>query len=364
MFSIFWPLNLAKGLLGFVMNGLVLLSCILTAMALMGDKGWVWSLTTHFRVQYLCVQLLAFLFASVSYWQKSKPDGPRKIDQWVSLIVLGVFLGINLSAVLPYYLPHPKPDLAQISGRPLKLMHINVFGNVNFNTQAVLEAVRAENPDMVDFVEYTERWRHELERSSVLKRYSYRLSGRGNMALYSKRPLVNARLVYAGRQTVANQANIIAKIWLNGHPVTILVAHPASPIRPSHLTWLQESFNTWAKERPRLGKHLVVMGDLNTTPWSVEFKTLIEKTGLRDSQLGLGIQPSWPMLLPLIGIRAESNWLTQMLQIPIDHVLVSNRLIVIERHTGPFVGSDHLPVVVTLAVGPTSQPAPDHAGSI
>ncbi|WP_303674310.1 endonuclease/exonuclease/phosphatase family protein [Vampirovibrio chlorellavorus] len=356
MFSIFWPLNLAKGLLGFVLNGLVFLSCLLTAMALMGDKGWVWSLTTHFRVQYLCVQALAFLFASVSYWQKSKPDGPRKIDQWVSLIVLGTFLGINLSAVLPYYLRQPRPDLSQTSGRPLKLMHINVFGNVNSNTEAVIKTIQTEQPDMIDFVEYTERWLQQLERSSTLKQYPYRLSGRGNMALYSKRPLINARLVYAGRQTVANQANIIAKIWLNGQPVTILVAHPASPIRPSHLTWLQESFGTWIKERPRLGKNLVVVGDLNTTPWSVEFKTLIEKTGLRDSQLDFGIQPSWPMLLPLIGIRAESNWLTQLMQIPIDHVLVSERLVVTDRHTGPFVGSDHLPVVVTLAVGPGQSP--------
>lgn len=352
MFSIFWPLNLAKSLLGLVLNGLVFLSCALTVMAMMGDKGWVWSLSTHFRMQYLCVQSLAFLFASASYWQKSKPDGPRKIDQWVSLIVLGSFLGINLAAVLPYYLPQPKAELAQISGRPLKLMHINVFGNVNFNTNAVLKAIQSEQPDMVDLVEYAERWRHKLEQSPVLKQYPYRLSGLGNMALYSKRPLNNARLVYAGRQPVANQANIIAKIWLNGQPVTILVAHPASPIRPSHLTWLQESFDTWAKERPRLGKNLVIVGDLNTSPWSVEFKTLIEKTGLRDSQLSLGIQPSWPMLLPLIGIRTESNWLTQLMQIPIDHVLVSERLVVTERHTGPFVGSDHLPVMVGLAVGP------------
>ena len=104
---------------------------------------------------------VAFVFASFSYWQKSKPDGPRKIDQWLSLIVLGTFLGINLSAVLPYYLPQPKPDPSQISGRPLRLMHMNVFGNVNFNTEAVIKAIQTEQPDMIDFVEYTERWRRK-----------------------------------------------------------------------------------------------------------------------------------------------------------------------------------------------------------
>lgn len=353
VFSIFWPLNLAQGIVSLVLNGIVFLSCILTAMALMGDKGWVWSLTTHFRVQYLLVQAPAFFYISLRYWQKSHPHGPRKIDQWLSLVVLACFMGLNLAAILPYYLPRPLSEEAQtFSGKPLKLMHMNVFGYKNTDTRRVVSAIQSENPDVVDLVEYTEPWQRSLEASTILKRYPYRVAGRGHIALYSKRPLEKARLVYAGKQQVANQANIIAQLWVNHRPLTLLVAHPASPIRPSHLTWLQESFQTWQQERTRLGKNLVVVGDLNTSPWSVEFKTLTEKTGLRDSQLGLGIQPSWPMSLPLLGIPNGPNLLTRLLQIPIDHALVSENIVVLDRHTGPFVGSDHLPVIVTLAVQP------------
>jgi endonuclease/exonuclease/phosphatase (EEP) superfamily protein YafD len=106
--------------------------------------------------------------------------------------------------------------------------------------------------------------------------------------------------------------------------------------------------------RKKLGQHLIVVGDLNTSPWSAEFMTLTKKTGLRDSQLGYGLQPSWPMLLPYFGVNTQPNLLTQLLQVPIDHVLVSEQIQVFSRHTGPFIGSDHLPVTVELGWSPNA----------
>ncbi|WP_373531617.1 endonuclease/exonuclease/phosphatase family protein [Vampirovibrio sp.] len=356
IFSIFWPFRLVTGILKLFLNVLVMLSCILTIMAFMGDRGWVWSLTTHFRVQYLVVQLLAFLLVSVAYWRHKKQDikNGGHLERWLSLVFIGVFAGLNLVCVAPYYWPGQKPDALSPPVSTLKLMHFNLFGKTNHNTQAVLSAIQAEDPDLLDMVEYTETWRKTLEKSPVIKRYPYRISGQGLMALYSKRPLQHPRLVYAGVQKVENQANIIAQITLDKQPLTILVAHPASPMRPSHLTWLQESFAQWIQTRTKLGRHLIVVGDLNTSPWSVEFMTLTRKTGLRDSQLGYGLQPSWPMLLPFFGIRTEPNLLTQLLVVPIDHVLISEQIEVFSRHTGPFVGSDHLPVVVELGLRPSA----------
>lgn len=320
----------------------------------MGDKGWLWSLATHFRVQYLAVQLFAFVMASITYWASQNQEGKGKghLERWLSLVFLAFFAGLNLVYIVPYYLPDQKPDASPTKANTIKLMHFNLFGQTNRRTNAVLSAIREENPDLIDMVEYTESWRHTLEKSRVLKRYPYRLSGRGLIALYSKRPLWNARLTYAGQQKVANQANIIAQFTLEGQPVTILAAHPASPIMPSHLTWLQESFTTWIKDRKKLGRNLIIVGDLNTSPWSAEFVELTQNTGLRDSQLGYGLQASWPMLLPFFGVRTKPNWLTQTLQVPIDHVLISERLQVFSRHTAPFVGSDHLPVTVELGLCP------------
>jgi len=85
-----------------------------------------------------------------------------------------------------------------------------------------------------------------------------------------------------------------------------------------------------AAELPR---PLILLGDLNITSWSPHFQDLLESSGLRDSRLGWGIQPTWP----------ANPWL---LRIPIDHALVSRDVRVIARRTGPAIYSDHRPIVL------------------
>jgi endonuclease/exonuclease/phosphatase (EEP) superfamily protein YafD len=60
---------------------------------------------------------------------------------------------------------------------------------------------------------------------------------------------------------------------------------------------------------------------------------------LRDSQLGFGVQPSFPTF----------SW---AIRIPIDHCLVSPEVVVLDRKLAPSVGSDHFPVMVELALKP------------
>jgi hypothetical protein len=76
---------------------------------------------------------------------------------------------------------------------------------------------------------------------------------------------------------------------------------------------------------------------LNLTPWSFHFKVLLRVTGLHDSARGFGVQPSWPNNNPF-------------LRIPLDHVLHSPDIVVLQRTIGPDVKSDHFPVIVDLAL--------------
>jgi endonuclease/exonuclease/phosphatase (EEP) superfamily protein YafD len=342
------------GLVKALFNLLVFVSCVLTLVALMGERGWLWSLSTHFRVQYLIIQLLALFLATSAYWARGKKDGAGtfRLEAWLSLLVLMFFAGLNLSRIAPYYWPAGQQAVVTAPQvHTLKLMHVNLFGYLNRNHQLVADAIEAQNPDMVDFVEYTEPWQRDLEKSGALKRYPYRFRGKqGHIGLYSKAPLSSARLAYADpERRTPEQANIIAQFRLNRHPVTILVAHPASPIQPSHLEWQRTSFRRWGQERAMLGKNLLIVGDLNTAPWSVEFGRLLKETGLRDSQVGFGLQPSWPAFLPFVRDNRMKSLLALPFGIPIDHILVSDDIQVVSRHTGPFIGSDHLPVIAELA---------------
>ena len=81
---------------------------------------------------------------------------------------------------------------------------------------------------------------------------------------------------------------------------------------------------------------IVVVGDLNATPWSHAHRTLRNRAGLSDSQRGAGLQPTW-----LTGLGP--------LMIPIDHALHTPDLISGDRRTGPAAGSDHRPLVEEIA---------------
>jgi endonuclease/exonuclease/phosphatase (EEP) superfamily protein YafD len=82
---------------------------------------------------------------------------------------------------------------------------------------------------------------------------------------------------------------------------------------------------------------VVVVGDLNATPWSHAYGVLRLGGGLVDTLRGRGLQPTWP-----------EGW--GFLMIPIDHVLHTRGLGSADRRTGPAFGSTHRPVLVRIGV--------------
>lgn len=94
-------------------------------------------------------------------------------------------------------------------------------------------------------------------------------------------------------------------------------------------------FGFLAKDINATDEPSILAGDLNCTPWSYKFYELMKNTSLKDSEKGFGYQPSW----------STFHWMPLFC---IDHLLSSREITAVKRYSGPYVGSDHLPVITVL----------------
>ena len=73
---------------------------------------------------------------------------------------------------------------------------------------------------------------------------------------------------------------------------------------------------------------MVVMGDLNISPWSTHFRDFVNSAKLHDGRRGQGVLPTWPTEMPLM-------------QIPLDHILFNAGVRVLSMQASSDVKSDH-----------------------
>ena len=82
---------------------------------------------------------------------------------------------------------------------------------------------------------------------------------------------------------------------------------------------------------------VMVLGDLNATPWSRAMTNLMAAGGLRDAAIGSPFRSTWASRFPLLGL-------------PLDQVLVGRAMGIVSRRVGRDIGSDHFPVIADLTL--------------
>lgn len=302
----------------------VLLVVSVLSVVVYGAKGHHYlELLSHFRTQYLFVQTLCLLALLL-------------LRSWRLSVVALLCTLINLVPIAPYYFPGEK--IANSGAIRIKVLQINLYGP-NQDHQTVLGYIAKVDPDIIGAEEVRPHWGSALE--SALKAYPYRVvepeKTAFGIALFSKLPLGKVQIVRYGDPYGPNKRyfpSIVAETKVDGEPVTLIVTHPLPPMRGFAVR--NSQLADIARKRPTFNDNLIVIGDLNVTPWSPYFQNFIKQTGLRDTQLGFGVQSSWESPIPGV-------------MIPIDHVLTSPKFHVLDRQLGPDIGSDHRPVVVDIA---------------
>lgn len=289
---------------------------------------WVWWLDVlaNFRAHYFVILMVTGLVMMMSRWRN------------LGYVVLGVAL-VNLVLVLPLYLG--SPGESDSSGPSIRIMSFNVLSS-NESFSEVIEYIESVNPDLVFLYEMSRPWEVALESSSLgydmIRARSDDLIF-GTVALVRREGVEAISHGFAAEQPRALELAYRPTGWPD--PIQVLATHPLAPYRAERAALRDAQIRfaaDWAEGREGA---VVVVGDLNATPWSWPFRLLTE-AGLRNSQLGFGLQASFP-----------ANALS-LIRVPIDHLLHSEHLVVRNRYLGPRLGSDHFPLVVELELRPRS----------
>ena len=186
--------------------------------------------------------------------------------------------------------------------------------------------------------EVTDNWDDQIE--TLKQKYPYSNIAPGpegsGMAVLSRFPFQHEQILHLDAST---HVAILVKVEVEERPVTLLSLHPTTPITPKKFENRNRQFVEATKLLNAAEGSKILVGDLNISMWSPYFRTLVEKSGLKDVRVGFGLLTTWPMPLP------------SFLRLPIDHCLVSRDVTVKEVQIGDKINSDHRPLIVDLILG-------------
>jgi endonuclease/exonuclease/phosphatase (EEP) superfamily protein YafD len=289
-----------------------------TVLGFLGRAYWVFDLFSHFRVQ---IFQLCLVLVGIALWKRRNKQAA----------LLALLACLNYAFILPFYFGKPSPA----NGPTVRAMLMNINAS-NGNTEQVLAAIQNASPSLLLLEEVTPKWAHEL---SVLRAdYPYRVDahqvGCFGIMLLSKVPLSHTNVVSIGDSGVPS---ILATAHLPQGDIAVIGTHPLPPVGAAYSKHRNNQLAALTPVVREQKKPVLLIGDLNVSPWSPYFTRLLKDSGLKNSMKGFGFQPSWP---------ANNHFL----RIPIDQILYSREITIHRRVVGADVGSDHLPVIVDFSL--------------
>jgi endonuclease/exonuclease/phosphatase (EEP) superfamily protein YafD len=295
-----------------------LLLWMATAAGFLGRTWWIFELTSHFR-PHLAVCLLGL--GVIWTWKR----------RWPLALGSGTFAVINAAVVSSLLLPLAQP--APAGGKEVRLASINVH-TANQRGDLVRDFLHGAEADFILLLEVNERWMNDLSGLRVSHQHLLADPREDNfgIALFSRVPLTDASVIELGE---AGVPSVTAEVQVGDTKLTLLGTHPLPPGTAAYARLRNGQLRDIAAWTRAQTNPVVVLGDLNITPWSPYFRDLLREGGLKSASQGRGLRGSWPTWLP-VG------------RILLDHCLVSPSIRVVNRQFGPHVGADHLPIVVDL----------------
>jgi endonuclease/exonuclease/phosphatase (EEP) superfamily protein YafD len=298
-------------------DALLVVGLLCTLLSLFGSLHWALDLFTHFRWQYLASCLVAVPWYA---WRRS-----RRMLVWAS-----VSLGVNL-ALLFGWIGGAQYDSDSTAEPFLKVVSVNVRTE-NEEVGKVLDFVRTADADAVLFMEVDDFWEEGLQPLKAIypnSRFESRVDNFG-IALYTKLEVEKLEIRNPGYAVPI----VVATLKKDGRSFRFVGVHPVPPAGKSNSQYRNEDINAYAALARESEGPMLLVGDLNSSPWSEGMRILTSGSDLRLGGALNAAMPTW-----MVGT---------LVSIPIDHALAQKPLTILRRTIGPEVGSDHRPIVIEV----------------
>jgi endonuclease/exonuclease/phosphatase (EEP) superfamily protein YafD len=309
-----------------------------TLAALLGWTGsWHWfpELFAHFFLQYA---LLLIILTALLFWTSWEGADGSRHWRWGALLVT-LLVGF---AVSPFWQPAnlPTRGAPPASHGSLNLLQFNAAQNTDALAQWLIQ--HRKEVDVILVLEAGTGFAavQETLASEFPHHIEQLQDGPFGIALMSRYPLYEAEALDVIGDT--GFPTLAARVITPAGILSVVGIHPPPPLG-QELAELRDHFmrelaGQLATQLTK-GEPTLVFGDFNSTIWSPRLRDFMAQTGLRDAQQGQGALGSWPALTARY---------SGLLGIPIDLTLVSENIVVQQRHAGESLGSDHLPVLTRI----------------
>ena len=214
-------------------------------------------------------------------------------------------------------------------GPQLRAAHFNVLQS-NEAYEGVIRTMLLAAADVISVQEVDPEWAAALIEGLSASYPHHVIAAHTNcygIALFSRVPLIDAHVVHLGASPA-----IDAHVAIGSRRVHLIAAHTSSPGSPGHFSARNHQFELLRDHVRASTEPVIVIGDLNATPWDKDLQRLLAATGLRTH--ADVYDPTFPSEL-------------HMALIPIDHVLAPAGISV-AQHSVHLPGSDHRGLVAEI----------------
>jgi endonuclease/exonuclease/phosphatase (EEP) superfamily protein YafD len=267
-------------------------------------------------------------------------------ENWLLLAIIAGCVTYQAWWIFPYSRLSPIEVKKATPGEDegtITIMNANVL-TPNRDAHKLIDLVRERQPDILVTLESDKWWEKQLDVLEDTHPYTIKcpLDNLYGMHVYSSLPLSDVTIDYLVEKDVPSMH---AKAQLaSGRTVYLHFIHPAppSPTENDESSERDAELVLVAKHVVQDDVPIIISGDLNDVAWSETTRLFRKISQLLDPRIGRGMFNSFH----------ADYWFARW---PLDHIFHSDHFTYVDMQRLPSIGSDHFPIMTTLALQPEHQ---------